>query len=154
MSAVGFRDARKGDLAAIVAMLADDDLGRGRERSGAELSPAYTRAFEEVSASPDSRIIVAERGGGIVGCLQLTVIPGLSRQGARRGLIEAVRVAADARDDGIGEALMLHALALARDADCRLVQLASDKRRTRAHEFYRRLGFEASHEGFKLELAP
>ena len=154
MSAPTFRAAREDDLAAIIAMLADDDLGRGRETRGEQLSPAYLRAFAEITASPDSRIVVAERDGAIVGCLQLTVVPGLSRQGARRGLIEAVRVASAARGGGIGEALMHHAIALAKAAGCRLVQLTSDKRRTRAHEFYRRLGFEASHEGFKLELAP
>jgi N-acetylglutamate synthase-like GNAT family acetyltransferase len=151
MSAAAFREARKSDLAAIVAMLADDDLGRGRETSG--VTADYARAFDDVAASPDNRIIVAEQDGRVVGCLQLTIIPGLARQGARRGLIEAVRVAVDARGEGVGEAI-LHAIALAKEAGCRLVQLTSDKRRARAHDFYRRLGFEATHEGFKLELAP
>lgn len=154
MSALVFREARKDDLSAIVAMLADDDLGRGRENAGSIADSAYARAFEEIQRSPDNRIIVADRGGVVVGCLQLTIIPGLSRQGARRGLIEAVRVAASERGRGVGEAMMQHAVALAREAGCRLVQLTSDKRRARAHVFYERLGFVASHEGFKLELSP
>lgn len=152
MSAAAFREARKSDLAAIVAMLADDDLGRGREM--ADVTAEYARAFDDVAASPDNRLIVAEQDGRVVGCLQLTIIPGLSRQGAKRGLIEAVRVAADARGDGLGETMLRHAIALAKEAGCRLVQLTSDKRRARAHDFYRRLGFQATHEGFKLELAP
>ena len=154
MSALQFRAAREADLPAIVAMLADDELGREREKAGAEPSPAYRKAFAEISSSGANRIVVAVRDDVVVGTLQLTIIPGLTRQGAKRGLIEAVRVASDARSGGVGEALMQHAIALAKADGCRLVQLTSDKRRARAHEFYRRLGFEASHEGFKLELSP
>ena len=154
MSALVFREARKDDLSAIVAMLTNDDLGRGRESPGSVADSAYARAFEEIRRSPDNRIIVAHRNGAVVGCLQLTIIPGLSRQGARRGQIEAVRVAASERGSGVGEAMMRHAVALAREGGCRLVQLTSDKRRARAHAFYERLGFVASHEGFKLELSP
>ena len=154
MSTLVFREAREDDLPRLVAMLADDDLGRGRENSGPDLSPAYRKAFAEISSSSANRILVAESDGAVVGTLQLTVIPGLSRQGAKRGLIEAVRVASDARGGGIGEKLVRHAIGVAKDAGCRLVQLTSDKRRARAHEFYRRLGFEPSHEGFKLELQP
>ncbi len=154
MSGVLFRDARESDLPAIVAMLADDDLGRGREAAGKALSSCYLQAFAELQASPANRVVVAEQGGTVIGCLQLTFIPGLARQGARRGLIEAVRVAASARGGGIGEAMIGHAIALAGEAGCRLVQLTSDKRRDRAHAFYRRLGFQQSHEGFKLEIAP
>lgn len=154
MSALSFREAKEADLPAIVAMLADDELGRGREKASSIADSAYVRAFADIQNSSDSRIIVAERDGSVVATLQLTIIPGLSRQGAKRGQIEAVRVASVTRGEGVGEKLMQHAIALARAGGCRLVQLTSDKRRVRAHEFYRRLGFEASHEGFKLELQP
>jgi ribosomal protein S18 acetylase RimI-like enzyme len=148
-----FRDACVEDLPAIVAMLADDDLGKSREQMGGELAPAYCNAFEEMRQGPYNRLIVAEQGGKITGCLQLTVIPGLSRQGAKRALVEGVRVSVSARGQGIGEKLMQYAIAEARAAGCKLVQLTSDKRRTRAHEFYSRLGFAQSHLGFKLELS-
>jgi ribosomal protein S18 acetylase RimI-like enzyme len=150
MSTTFFREAKEADLPAIVAMLADDDLGRGRESSTSDST--YARAFEEVRRSGDNRVLVAERDGQVIACLQLTIIPGLSRQGAKRGQIEAVRVSAAARGGGVGEELMRHAIALAKADDCRLVQLTSDKQRARAHDFYRRLGFVPSHEGFKLEL--
>jgi ribosomal protein S18 acetylase RimI-like enzyme len=153
MSALRFRAAKEADLPAIVAMLADDEFGRGREKADSDLS-TYRRAFAEISGSSANRIFVAERDGAVVGTFQLTTIPGLSRQGAKRALIEAVRVASDARSGGVGAALMRHAIAVAKADGCRLVQLTSDKRRARAHAFYRRLGFEASHEGFKLELSP
>lgn len=147
-----FRVARRQDLPAIVGLLADDDLGRGRE--AAVVTDVYARAFEDVAASPDNRIVVAEnaKDGSVLGCFQLTIIPGLSRQGAKRALIESVRVSSQARGQGIGEAMFSHAISLAKESGCRIVQLTSDKKRPRAHEFYRRLGFQATHEGFKLEI--
>lgn len=151
MSALSFRDAREADLPVIVALLADDDLGRGREVSDGTLAPAYRQAFAEMT-SAHNRVVVAIQGGEIVGCLQLTIIPGLSRKGAKRALLEGVRVSSNARGQGIGEKLVGFAVEEARKAGCRLVQLTSDKRRKRAHAFYERLGFANSHEGFKLEL--
>lgn len=39
-----------------------------------------------------------------------------------------------------------------RARECILVQLTSDKSRVDAHRFYERLGFTATHEGFKMSL--
>ncbi len=145
-----FRDARLEDLHAIVAMLADDALGAGRE--GAPDDPAYAAAFAAIAADPNERLIVAERDGAVVGCVQLGVIPGLSRRGAWRGQIEGVRVAAGARGQRIGEAMVRWAVEECRRRGCAMVQLTTDKSRADAHRFYARLGFAASHEGFKLTL--
>ncbi|MGZ5961009.1 MAG: N-acetyltransferase family protein [Rhizomicrobium sp.] len=147
---VTFRDARARDLSVIVAMLADDALGRGREKP--QSPEIYSLAFGRMEGDVNNRVIVAEQDGRIVGCFQITFIQGLSRAGARRALVEGVRTSSENRGQGIGEAMMRHAVELARDAGCALVQLTSDKSRTRAHDFYVRLGFEQSHEGFKLDL--
>jgi GNAT superfamily N-acetyltransferase len=147
---VTFRDARARDLRAIVAMLADDELGRGRENPD-DLAH-YSLVLGQIEGDVRNRIIVAERDGAVVGCFQITFITGLSRKGATRALVEGVRVADSARSLGIGEAMMQHATALARRRGCALLQLTSDKSRTRAHAFYARLGFKMSHEGFKLDL--
>jgi ribosomal protein S18 acetylase RimI-like enzyme len=152
MTPLAFREAVAADLPAIVAMLAEDDLGRGREDASPPLKPAYRTAFDAIAADPNQNFVVAERDGRIVGFLQVSFIPGLSRQGAWRGNIESVRVAASERGRGLGAALMRHAIGLCRARGCRLVQLTSDKRREEAHRFYGRLGFAASHEGFKLAL--
>jgi GNAT superfamily N-acetyltransferase len=152
VSELSFRDARARDLASIVAMLADDELDREREDRGA--LEEYSLALGQIEGDSRNRILVGEKDGKVVACLQVTFIKGLSRKGAMRALIEGVRVATPDRGSGIGEALVRHAIALAKDAGCRMVQLTSDKRRARAHEFYRRLGFVNSHEGFKLELVP
>jgi len=152
MSDVTFRHADKNDVPAIVAMLSDDDIGESRESATQESAPVYERAFEDMNACPDNYILLAEIDGQLVGSLQLVFIPGLSRQGAKRAIIEAVRVKSAVRGQNIGTALMKRAIAEAREAGCKLVQLTSDRRRTRAHLFYRRLGFEQSHVGFKLDL--
>ena len=144
------REARHRDLAAIVAMLADDELGRGRENP--DDLEHYDRVFGQIEGDVRNSIMVAEQDGKVLGCFQITFITGLSRHGATRALIEGVRTHADARGRGIGEAMMQHAIAMAKQRGCALVQLTSDKSRTRAHQFYERLGFKKSHEGFKLDL--
>ncbi|MCK7623349.1 GNAT family N-acetyltransferase [Streptomyces sp. RS10V-4] len=150
MSDPVIRRATEADLPAIVAMLADDPLGATRESPG-DLAP-YRTAFTTLAADPHQHLVVAERDGRVVGTLQLTVIPGLSRRGATRSLIEAVRVHADERGAGLGSVLIEWAVAESRTLGCRLVQLTSDASRTDAHRFYERLGFEASHVGFKRAL--
>ena len=149
---VSFRLARADDVPAIVAMLADDPLGAARESVGEPLDEGYRTAFEAVEASPDNELIVAESGGAVVGCLQLTIIPGLPRRGALRGQIESVRVGRDARGGGVGARMIDWALARARTRGCEIVQLTSDASRTDARQFYERLGFVASHIGLKRSV--
>jgi GNAT superfamily N-acetyltransferase len=131
-----FRDARRDELARIVALLADDELGAGRETG---VDDAYQSAFDDID-------------GQVAGTFQLTVLPGLSRHGMRRAQIEGVRVAAPWRGQGLGRAMLGWAIEAARQDGCGLVQLTSDKRRADAIRFYESLGFEASHEGLKLPL--
>ena len=147
-----FREARRDEVAALVALLADDALGKQREESAESLPAEYLDAFEAIDADPNHELIVAERSGELVGVLQLSFLPGLSHRGAWRAQIEGVRVASSARGGGLGRTLLEHAIARARERGCRLVQLTSDKRRADAQRFYASLGFEATHEGFKLPL--
>jgi ribosomal protein S18 acetylase RimI-like enzyme len=149
---VTFRVAAEHDLPAIVRMLADDELGEARETFAEPLPATYRDAFEAMQAQGGNEYLLAELDGAVAGCLQLTVIPGLSRRGMRRAQIEGVRVAAGFRGRGVGEALFRHAIQRAREAGCGLVQLTTDKARPDALRFYERLGFEASHEGMKLAL--
>lgn len=147
-SELTLRDATRDEVPAIVAMLTDDDLGRTRETTE-NLDPYY-RAFDSLDAN--NRVLVAELDGVIVGTLQLTLIPGLSLGGSKRAQIEAVRVAADHRGRGLGEQMFRLAIEIASQEECALVQLTTNKVRTDAHRFYERLGFEATHDGFKLSL--
>ena len=149
--AFGVRRAEHGDVAALVGLIAADQLGAARD--GGALGP-YERAWAEIDADPAQLLVaVTDPSGAVVATLQLTVIPGLARRGARRAQIEAVRVADALRGQGLGGALIEWAIEEARRRGCALVQLTSDKRRADAHRFYARLGFAASHEGYKLRLA-
>ncbi|MFG3230051.1 GNAT family N-acetyltransferase [Kitasatospora sp. NPDC048194] len=144
------RRAREDDLSAIVAMLADDPLGAGRE-SPDDLT-AYRPAFTRVDGDPNQHLVVAERAGRVIGTLQLTLVPGLSRKGATRVIIEAVRIHTDERGSGLGTELIQWAVERSRELGADLVQLTSDASRTDAHRFYQRLGFVPSHLGFKLKV--
>jgi GNAT superfamily N-acetyltransferase len=146
---VTFRPAVVADLPAIMALLADDDIARARGGYDGELP---SEAFAEIDADPRNELVVAISGRMIVGTCQLTFVPGLSRGGAERMTIEAVRVRSDLRGAGIGRRMMTYALGRARARGCALAQLTTDKRRTEAHRFYESLGFVASHEGMKLAL--
>lgn len=147
MDDLTIRRARAEDVAAIVSLLADDPLGARREAPG---DPVYAQAFESIDADPRQYLAVAEVRGAVVGTLQLTFIPGLSRRGATRALIEAVRVRADQRGSGLGRVLAEWAIARAREHGAAMVQLTTDASRVDAHRFYERLGFVASHVGMKL----
>ncbi|MFF2997422.1 GNAT family N-acetyltransferase [Streptomyces sp. NPDC057950] len=150
MGDLEIRPAVADDVPAIVAMLADDALGAQRE-SPDDLTP-YLAALERLSGDPNQHLVVAVRAGQVVGTLQLTVIPGLSRRGSTRALIEGVRVRTDERGSGLGTRIIEWAVDESRRQGCRLVELTSDASRTDAHRFYERLGFTASHVGFKLAL--
>jgi GNAT superfamily N-acetyltransferase len=147
-----FRLATHDDLGAILALLADDDVARSRTGYQRELTPAVIAAFNAIDADPNNELWVGVLDGQVIATLQLTVIPGLSRGGLRRALIEAVRVRSDLRGQGVGDQLMRATIARARHHGCGLLQLTTDTRRTAAQRFYQRLGFEPSHVGMKLLL--
>lgn len=146
------RRAARGDVAAIVRLLADDTLGRQRERYEQPLPQAYYDAFDQIDGDPRHELVVVEIGGEVIGTLHLTFLPSLSFQGRTRAQIESVRVDARLRGRGIGGRLFEWAIERARAAGCHVVQLTTHNRRPDAHRFYERLGFTASHVGMKLDL--
>ena len=147
------RRARHDDVGKIVAMLANDPLGRERERIEEPLPECYFQAFAKLDADPNIKLVVAQDGrGDVVGCLQFCIMPGLSSLGASRGLIEDVRVAADRRSRGIGEQMVRWAVEEARAQGCKLVELLTHHTRVEAQRFYERLGFSRSHVGMTIRL--
>jgi GNAT superfamily N-acetyltransferase len=148
-----FRVATRADVPAILELMADDEVSRARDGVVSEGTDAgYWAAFEAIDADPRNELIVADDAGAVVGTCQLTFTPSLSRRGAERMTIEAVRVRSDTRGRGVGRAMMAWALDRARERGCGLAQLTTDKRRTDAQRFYVSLGFVASHEGMKITL--
>lgn len=148
-----FRRARPDDLPAIIALLADDVLGTSREVLSTPPHPDYLSAFDAIDRDTNQLMMVAQLHAEVVGCLQLSFIPGLSRRGAWRGQIESVRIAGPWRASGLGRQMLQWALDECAARGCSLVQLTSDKQRVDALRFYESLGFKASHEGLKIDLA-
>ncbi|KAB0570512.1 GNAT family N-acetyltransferase [Brucella pituitosa] len=149
---ISIRKAIDADLTAIVAMLADDALGATREDNSSPLNQCYIDTFKAIDNDPNQLLAVVERDGIVVGCLQLSFIPGLSRKGMWRGQIESVRITSDIRGGGIGRQMIEWAIEQCRKRNCGLVQLTTDKSRADAIRFYKSLGFVDSHEGMKLSL--
>ena len=152
MQSISFRRAVAADIATIVQMLADDPFGARRESVATPLDGAYSTAFDAIDADPNQLLAVATAGEEIVGTLQLTFLPGLSRKGAWRGQIEGVRISSSRRGQGLGKQLFAWAIDECRARGCRFVQLTTDSSRTDAHRFYEQLGFVGSHIGYKLTL--
>lgn len=147
-----YRTAGHDDLPELVTLLADDQLGTTREDPSLPLRAGYLRAFQSINSDPNNELIVVTGDDHIIGMLQLTFIPYLTYEGSWRCLIEGVRIHSDYRGKGLGKRFLEHAIERARQRNCHLVQLTSDKRRTDALRFYESLGFKASHEGLKLHL--
>ncbi|MBB4576638.1 GNAT family N-acetyltransferase [Rhizobium lentis] len=148
-----FRLARQSDLAAIVRLLADDDLGSAREIVSDPIDASYLSAFAAIEADANQMLAVAsDADNQVVGCLQLSFIPGLSRTGMWRGQIESVRIARGLRGSGLGSEFIEWAIAQCAERGCGLVQLTTDKTRGDSIRFYEKLGFVASHEGLKRSL--
>ncbi|MFB6708815.1 GNAT family N-acetyltransferase [Streptomyces sp. NPDC056333] len=144
------RIATRADLPAVLALLADEN--RVVDPASVVVDGAYEKAFADIESDPRNEMLVLVDGDTVLGCLQATYIPGLGKRGGERALIEAVRIRADRRGGGLGRELMRQAVDRARLRGCALVQLTSGKRRADAHRFYESLGFDRSHEGFKLAL--
>lgn len=147
---MALREARRDEVKAIVEMLIDDELGRTRE-DPADLA-SYLKAFDAIAADPLNTQYVWEESGEVVGCLQLTLIPGIAQKGMWRAQIEGVRVAGSQRGTGLGKKMIQSVIAITRERGCAQLQLTTNKARTDAQRFYEQLGFEKSHEGMKLKL--
>ncbi|HTP84595.1 MAG TPA: GNAT family N-acetyltransferase [Alphaproteobacteria bacterium] len=155
MVSLRVRRATEDDLPAIVALLADDGIGKSREDVSAPLNPNYRSALATLTADPNQfmAVLVDDAAAGeLLGCLQLTFIPGLSRRGAWRCQVESVRIAGKRRGQGLGHVLFEWVIGECHRRGCAVVQLTTDKRRSDARRFYESLGFTASHDGMKLAL--
>ena len=147
-----FREAQENDLPQLVAMLADDTLGVKREDTSQPLNQKYIQSFTRIHNDPNNELIVAVYSNQLVGMLQLTFIPYLTHIGSWRCLIEGVRIHSSFRGQGLGEKIFDWSIERAKERKCQLVQLTSDKQRPDALRFYEKLGFVATHEGYKLKL--
>lgn len=147
-----FRKAVQNDLPYLIGLLADDEIGQTREVISDPVYSAYIQAFMAIEDDPNQLLVTVLDNKTVIGCMQLSYIPGLSRGGMWRGQIESVRIAAGYRNQGIGRRMIEWAIANFRERGCGIIQLTSDKTRLEALRFYTSLGFQPTHEGFKLSL--
>ena len=152
MTAFIFRRAKLGDLEDIIYLLADDELGKKREKLSVTIPSNYLDAFMRIDADPNQFLMVVESRDIIVGTCHLTLIPSLTFQGGLRMNVEAVRIASSYRGQGIGEWMINQVLLLARQEGCKIIQLTTNKERVDAKKFYEKLGFKSTHEGMKMYL--
>jgi len=146
------RQATQNDLLDIIKLLAGDVFGSQREKYEDPLPPSYLEAFQHIEKDPHNEVYVLEYKGEIVGTVQLSMIPHLSHQGSWRAQLESLAIRSDLRRQGLGTAFVNEIIELAREKGARIIQLTSNKARTRAVKFYEKLGFVCSHEGLKLTL--
>jgi GNAT superfamily N-acetyltransferase len=146
------READEADLSFITGLIASDPVADQRDPPAPDDAEQQLAGFRAIAADPCHALYVAEASGEPVGSFQLSFIPVVARRGAWRAMIESVRVAPEYQGKGIGAEMMQWAVARAGEQGCALVQLMSDANRPEAHRFYERLGFVATHTGFKLKL--
>ncbi len=153
LPSIEIRRARLGDVDAIVRLVqAGAPEGVRREPIEGPIAAAYLDAFVAIDRDPKCELMVADLGGTIVGTFHLTYLTYLIGKGREDAQLESVHVSAAMRGKGVGALMMRWAIERATQRGCRRLQLTTDKLRTDAHRFYRRLGFVASHEGMKLVL--
>lgn len=149
---INVRLAVEEDVPAIAAILAGDTVGGHGDTADPAALPDYLEAFRRIAASTSERLYVAERGGEVVATFQTLITTTLSGRGSSSMIIEAVHTRPDCRGQGIGAEMIRFCLDEAERSGMRLVQLTSNAARKDAHRFYERLGFTASHIGFKIKL--
>lgn len=148
-----FRKATENDVPHIVEMIADDELGKTRERFQNPLPIEYIDAFMKINSDENQELIVVENENAeIVGTLQLTFIQYLTYRGGIRAQIEAVRIRKDQRGFGLGKKMFEWAISRAKEKNAHVLQLTTDKKRPKAINFYEDLGFKSSHEGMKMHF--
>lgn len=154
MSRLTFRNATRNDIATILTLVVGGNApGRSivDDANDAD-APEYQRAWDAIEQDPNSSYVIAEISGEAVGCMQINILHGLARRGKARMQLEGVHIRADHRGQGLGSEMIQWAIEKARQNGAGIVQLTSSKMRPEAHKFYENLGFEKTHEGFKLQF--
>ncbi len=147
-----FREVSKNDLPILIKMMADDKLASKQEDISKSINQSYLSAFSKIKADPNNDLIVAVSDDEIIGKMQLTYIRYLGHMGAQTCIIAGVRVDKQYRGQGLGSEIVKWGIERAKSKGCNSIKLTSNKQRTDAIRFYKKLGFDATHEGFRLML--
>lgn len=145
-----FRPALASDLPEVLRLYAQPDIDDG------DILPLEdaTRIWERMATYPDYKLYVAAQGTQVVGTFALLIMDNLGHLGAPSALVEDVAVDPAVQGQGIGKAMMRHAMALAAESGCYKLALSSNLRREKAHAFYDALDFERHGFSFRMALPP
>lgn len=135
--ALQIENAQLEDLPAVLRLYAQPELDDGKTLPLEEAR----RIYERIRSYPDYYLYVARREGKIVGTFALLIMDNLGHLGAPSGVVEDVAVDPECQGQGIGKAMMTFAMQRCRDAGCYKLALSSNIARSKAHEFYKSLGF-------------
>ncbi|MBP6952306.1 MAG: GNAT family N-acetyltransferase [Alphaproteobacteria bacterium] len=152
LKTLSLRHATEADLPEIVCLLAEDELGSTREFLSDPLLPSYRRAFHAIMEDKNQVILVVDYHEKVIGICHLTFMPSLSFKGSWRLNIENIHIDKKFQNQGVGTWMLQKAIHKGREKGCNIVQLTTNKIRSRSKIFYEKLGFTASHEGMKLYL--
>ena len=125
-------------MPAILKLYADEDIDNGNILS---IDKAET-IFNKMQSYPNYKIYIAKYNGKIVGTFSLSIMDNIAHRGKSSGLVEDVVVDKNMRSKGIGKKMMEHVLAICKENHFYKMSLSSNLKRTKAHGFYERLGFE------------
>lgn len=134
----------RGDiLDLVVNMGSHEDVGRGADPM---------RRLGALLQNSETRVIVAERDGRIVGFAELQARTSTTGD-VREAWLGALAVHADHRSTGVGGALLRAIDAAACELGCVRIALESSAWRTEAHGFYRSHGFAQRSPAERFERA-
>jgi GNAT superfamily N-acetyltransferase len=142
------REARDADLPAILSLYGQPDMDNGRVM---ELDMA-NNVFRKIGNYPNYRLFVASAHSRIIGTYALIILDNLAHMGTPSAIVEDVVVLDECRRQGVGKAMMKHAMGLCRDAKCYKLILSSNLIRESAHRFYEALGFTRHGFSFIVDL--
>ena len=148
MNGIKIREAVVEDLPAVLSLYGQPDVDSG---DVLDIESAES-IFSLMRSYPSYRVFVACLDDRIVGTYSLVILDNMIHKGAHSALVQAVIVLEECRRQGIGKAMMNHALGLCRGSKCYKLALSSNLIRESAHDFYEHIGFRKHGFGFVANL--
>jgi GNAT superfamily N-acetyltransferase len=147
------RQATAQDLPQVLQLYAQPSMDNGQVMALA----AAEQLWAQFSQYPSYRLFVASQTDAhaqeqVIGTYALLVMHNLAHQGTPSAIVEDVVVSEAHQSQGVGRAMMAHAMDLARQAGCYKLVLSSNQKRERAHAFYESLGFQRHGFSFQIEI--
>ena len=139
------RTATRDDLPSLTRLYAElnpDDEVLKRELAA--------KTYDQILAHPGLTIFIATRNEQALATATLVVVPNLTRGGKPYAIIENVVALREFRGQGLGRAMVKHAIETAWGAGCYKVMLLTGRADPDVHRFYEGCGFIQNKTGFQI----